>query len=504
MSRHGAALAVVFVLVAASCGGGGGDAGGPGAGSDSQADSAESVFVGAAGGEVASPDGRFTLSIPAGALVEGVEISIGVASEDEWPEDVVGIEPRAVYRLEPDGLEFAEPALFQLTVPVVTTDKGVAPPVVVVRSGDGEFEVVELEVVIDFDTGTAVVAGAVEHFSWAVQTEGEVTIELERISPSWRDIGDTWLAALAVTNNDRFHQIQSLTVDLTHDSSFPVAVRESAEDRQIQLTSSEQVTFPMGEWECGSSGHGSYGVVVSGMLVHLPLTDRSAVFPVSVVVHVGVECRAVPGDDRDDGATEEGTAGGEATTDGLSTSFEIPARCEGIENNVPQPVPCAEDGTQTVGTSAALALRDHILTVDCQPGCGNPGDWPFHQYQIELWVGDDRAILCDDDPGFACRLTNMQTYEVLSPGVDGVSVPERMIADEGIGLELTGPWNFNAETGTIQLGVLPISQIVIQWWYGDEPVNSELVLLTIEGDDLEAFSDGLATMGTVEVVALGE
>ena len=61
--------------------------------------------IGREGGVVTSPDGRVTLEIPAGALRDDVEVSIGEV-DSEMPEGAIGF----AYEVEPAGLPLLRPA----------------------------------------------------------------------------------------------------------------------------------------------------------------------------------------------------------------------------------------------------------------------------------------------------------------------------------------------------------------------------------------------------------
>lgn len=67
-------------------------------------DTTEGTVVDARGGEVTSDDGRVTLQIPAGALVDEVEIQI--VESEVLPEGAIG----PSYEIEPLGLTFSYPA----------------------------------------------------------------------------------------------------------------------------------------------------------------------------------------------------------------------------------------------------------------------------------------------------------------------------------------------------------------------------------------------------------
>ena len=181
--------------------------------------------------------------------------------------------------------------------------------------------------------------------------------------------------------------------------------------------------------------------------------------------------------------TSEESPSDEATNEETPSVVVVTGSCEKITDDTPSSIPCVQEGVAMAGTAAFVQLVSDELVVICWPLCGEPGDWPFHQYLVELWVDDDRAILCDDDPARPCQLTDMQTFELLSPDT-GIAIPNRAIADGGIGLKLTGPWGFDVETGGLEIGDTPITQIFFQWWHGEEPTESEIAILPTDTDDM--------------------
>ena len=72
--------------------------------------SGEGLMVGADGGTLTSADGLASLTVPAGALSEDIEITI-TPLEEGLPENAVGV----AYDFQPDGLTFAEPATLTIT-----------------------------------------------------------------------------------------------------------------------------------------------------------------------------------------------------------------------------------------------------------------------------------------------------------------------------------------------------------------------------------------------------
>ena len=120
------------------------------------------------GGTIASPDGRFTLEIPPGALASDTDMAVLEATSSI---DAIG----DVYDVEPDGTAFSIPAtatirLSLLQVTDVISSEGAYPALFVGTSEDGtaveELEGSEVTYAAD---GTATITAPVEHLSlfWA-------------------------------------------------------------------------------------------------------------------------------------------------------------------------------------------------------------------------------------------------------------------------------------------------------------------------------------------------
>jgi hypothetical protein len=143
---------------------GGGDSSSAGAGGESEvllaAGDSESKTIDAAdGGSITL--GNFRLEIPPGALSEDTEITVTDYSEDaESP----------LYRLEPSGLEFAEPALARVTIPSEDApefDQGqLALPVVLLAQEGEPAEVIDAPTLRRSTDGSLEIAAEIPHFTF--------------------------------------------------------------------------------------------------------------------------------------------------------------------------------------------------------------------------------------------------------------------------------------------------------------------------------------------------
>ncbi|MCB2224162.1 MAG: hypothetical protein KQH83_08305 [Actinobacteria bacterium] len=251
------ALFLAFAVVTASCGGGDG----PGAGE-----------IGPDGGTVSSADGGLTLVVPAGALVEPVAIEITAVSD---PPDVFAETPWALYRLEPDGLQFDAPVGFTLEVPFVAeADGSVAAPMVALLSGDlAEATLLGGSVDVDLERGVAVATGTLDHFSYLVGHSGKLIVKLEDVQPRRKNVGDVWEAETVVASGGaggRFTvnvlNLQVKGISFTADAPVEVYGSDGHPGFVLEPESERTLDSPVPRWTCADDGDGSYGVDVTAEL----------------------------------------------------------------------------------------------------------------------------------------------------------------------------------------------------------------------------------------------
>lgn len=132
-----------------------------------------SATVGAAGGTVATANGKASVVIPAGALAADTEISIERVGGGDLPPNLAqAAGPDGVtYRLSPDGLAFpaGTPAVVTFVLEGAATVGGGAvsvPNILVVHESAGTVEpVANLTSSVDPATGDITVTGEIGHFS---------------------------------------------------------------------------------------------------------------------------------------------------------------------------------------------------------------------------------------------------------------------------------------------------------------------------------------------------
>src|SRR5690606_9230525 len=115
-----------------------------------------SATIDAAGGTLASSDGRLTLTVPAGALAAGTVVTI---------QPITPTAPGALgsgYRLSPDGVTFTQPVTLTFTYPVDVATSTVPQSLrVVTRDDRGYWQVVPAT----HDVGQRRLAVTTTHFS---------------------------------------------------------------------------------------------------------------------------------------------------------------------------------------------------------------------------------------------------------------------------------------------------------------------------------------------------
>jgi hypothetical protein len=138
------------------------------------------------GSTMASTNNRVSLEIPAGALPEDTEISISEVAEDEWPEAIRELEPEGkVLRLDPNGLEFSEPATIKFRIDPdgiegTESENGLPAYTLVSMSKDGEQEYLDDTETHIFSDGSIEVSGKLSHFSWIVRNKSYLLVKLDQ------------------------------------------------------------------------------------------------------------------------------------------------------------------------------------------------------------------------------------------------------------------------------------------------------------------------------------
>lgn len=152
-------LGMIYLFLCGSigCSGGGGESSGNGS----------SALIGPAGGTLISDDGLLTVIIPAGALVDSLQLSISPASEKDLPSRIASaIVPTNIYRLSPNDLSFSTPVSVQLRVTYVAIGDGFATNLPLLTTASTNVSLAKNQhLEIDEDSGTAMLSGEIDHFS---------------------------------------------------------------------------------------------------------------------------------------------------------------------------------------------------------------------------------------------------------------------------------------------------------------------------------------------------
>jgi hypothetical protein len=159
-----------------------------------------------AGTTVASDDGKLSLFIPDGAMPEGTDVTISVVAHDQLPVELnqlVG--SGAGYRLEPDGLTFAQPATATLTMDrsELGDPEGTQSAYALVSFNEtAGREVLDSETTATVGESSVTVSAEIDHFSWITETKGSMEVKL-LIGPRRQVVGHTFFSEVFVKNTNR-------------------------------------------------------------------------------------------------------------------------------------------------------------------------------------------------------------------------------------------------------------------------------------------------------------
>ena len=237
-----------------------------------------------------------SIEIPPNALPEDTAISIRQLSRDELSEDIGLLGPvGAVYRLEPEGLEFAAPVTVTVRLPAAEPREfdpaeGVRSVVVLLRGAGGVWDILRDSVVeVDLASGSMTVTGQTEHFSETVVVDGPVQVKFEPGKAS-RPMGGTWPVNITVTNlsSESLVTVNSITFSAGGAVSLPETKPAPVGDLKIGASRS---ISPAPTFKCQSVGSGSYSGLTRWIL------PDGVPGLISVLATEGLSASAAFGDD---------------------------------------------------------------------------------------------------------------------------------------------------------------------------------------------------------------
>jgi hypothetical protein len=160
---------IAAAFVAVHCGGSGGGGG-----------------VGPDGGTVTSNDGKFTLTIPEGALGQTVQITITAMDAADLPTSIADMADMGFnYMLMPDGLAFSTAANGTLSLTQTEAANylgvgGALTNMVLITDDGGELAYIDgVMAGIDQTTGNYTVSGPIDHFSYDSASNGFVSLTVK-------------------------------------------------------------------------------------------------------------------------------------------------------------------------------------------------------------------------------------------------------------------------------------------------------------------------------------
>lgn len=265
-------------------------------------DNSNEQTVGAAGGAIASADGSFSLTVPAGALTEDAAIRITTVLPAQFPAELeeVGAADVIVFDLQPNGLQFSTPATIEMTIPGVAAEDGasfeVEPGIafLITEGANGrEAEPVELVLSASRGESEATFVGEIEHFSQVVTISRFV--EISANAPETAQVDEPFNVEVTVTPDPLKASIEQGPAQ-TDASSSPVEASPGFSGAFTSLRSEN-------EYRCAEVGTGTYGTEVE-LAYSLAPTDKfdligrlfvpNVVFESRVTLETAVECEPAP------------------------------------------------------------------------------------------------------------------------------------------------------------------------------------------------------------------
>lgn len=279
MRRTAARLALLLAaLIIAACG------------DDNAAEPTARATLGAAGGNLSSPDGSLVLTIPAGALGNDTEITITEVAVGAVPEHLKAINADRVYRLGPAGTQFAK-----AVTATVALAAGNQLAVMLIDSNGATAYAANQQATIGAQGRR--VLGELTHFSHLlVRTVGSLTGELT-LDKRELKVGDTLTANAVLSKLDADDEgiaacvwfpgfKESSVLELLDELSF-------CQSREFTRGTADQKLTDITQWKCTEPGNQLVSVkfLFSGDIQRLFLLNTS-LSKIAFLVETDVTCTA--------------------------------------------------------------------------------------------------------------------------------------------------------------------------------------------------------------------
>jgi hypothetical protein len=270
------AMIPLLFLAGAACKSGGG--------SDAGVTPEASATPAPAGTTVTSDDGLLSLFIPDGAMPEGTEVSITSLANEELPPELQELSGSGTgYLLEPDGLEFSEPATATLTLSRSELDDAADSQTayaLVSFSETAGREVLDSETAYTVGEETVTVTSQIQHFSRLTRTKGSLRATLAD-HLFRRRVGETYelTASLSLFRGDL---IMIEDVRLTWLASGVITLI-SAPNVNIGEMSGEEILFrnAKASFRCSEAGRGTDGFNVRGVSRTIAVPDLATTLAIT-------------------------------------------------------------------------------------------------------------------------------------------------------------------------------------------------------------------------------
>lgn len=266
-------------------------------------DNSSAAMVGTGGGSVASVDGSLSLTVPAGALSEDVEIRVTTVPATQFREEFqpLAAEDVVVYDLQPSGLQFTTPVAIEMTVPGVVIEGGdsfgLTPGIafLVSEGADGvEAEPVDVELSMSRADTEGTFVGQIEHFSQLVKIQKYVQVTSN--APASARVDEPFDVEVRVSSLEK-GRVEGLPSQ-TDGSSAPLEASAGFSGVFADFRSENQ-------YRCDAVGTGTYATQVD-LSYSTAIADKyellarmfvpNIVFHSSVALESEVECEPPPAD----------------------------------------------------------------------------------------------------------------------------------------------------------------------------------------------------------------
>ena len=412
-----------------------------------------SARIGPTGGVVGFNDGRFKLTIPAGAIPNDTTITVTEISGSDIPPELQDTSVLKVYDLQPDGLVFTTPATVELHTEGSAAVPDSAPLIGLISDHAGTLALLTpLTGTVD-STGITTTA-AISHFSSVAKVVGEGIIVSLAASPSSLPVHSNFDVTLAVTKSSNSETPAQFHTYLFSSDTAVARVPESLDPASFSLTPGETQTIkPHATGTCESQGMVTVSVLI---LLTDPQEASKTIWTVLVGGSVVDDTAAV---DFRLNAPIKCTAPPPPSLSGL-TDLTVGVFQSGFES---LHIDAASPITVTTSSSDQSVLPD--ASIVALQGCTAAGSCTILVVPQAEGTATVTVTVTDADGQTATGTFKVTTgssakawQELTVPSVEGINfrygkLPAVYVADAGGGMATTGDGSLLATFGSLPMGV---------------------------------------------------